>query len=45
MLTKHLRNYKINFIKEPKNMNAWGIRVAHVSYPENNLIEFFSNLS
>ena len=36
---------KVSFLTEPKDMNAWGIRVAHFRDTENNLIEVFSNLS
>ncbi len=35
---------KIAFLTEPKDMKAWGIRVAHFRDAENNLIEIFSNL-
>jgi len=36
---------KIAFLTEPKDMKAWGIRVAHFRDAENNLIEIFSNLA
>jgi len=32
------------FLTEPKDMTAWGIRVAHFRDPENNLIELYSEL-
>lgn len=35
----------IDFVNEPMDMQAWGIRVAHLRDPENNLIELFSELS
>jgi len=38
-------NEKVIFLTEPKDMKAWGIRVAHFRDTENNLIEIFSNLS
>ena len=41
---KELKNKYIKFITEPKDMEAWGIRVAHFRDPEKNLIEIFSNL-
>jgi len=37
--------YKIAFLTEPRDMKAWGIRVAHFRDTENNLIEIFSNLA
>ena len=40
-----LKAKSIEFITEPKDMKAWGIRVAHLRDPEGNLIEIFSNLS
>lgn len=39
-----LQSKGINFLTEPKDMTAWGIRVAHFRDPENNLIELFSEL-
>jgi len=36
---------KVSFLTEPKDMKAWGIRVAHFRDAENNLIEIFSNIS
>lgn len=39
-----LKNKSIKFITEPKDMVAWGIRVAHFRDPDGNLIEIFSNL-
>lgn len=39
-----LKNKSIEFITEPKDMVAWGIRVAHFRDPDGNLIEIFSNL-
>ena len=35
----------VQFITEPRDMTAWGIRVAHFRDPENNLIELYSELS
>ena len=35
----------VDFITEPKDMIAWGIRVVHFRDPENNLIELYSELS
>jgi len=35
---------RIHFITKPKDMDAWGIRVAHFRDTEDNLIEIFSNL-
>ncbi len=40
-----LQSKGLNFLAEPKDMAAWGIRVAHFRDPENNLIELFSDLS
>jgi len=40
-----LKNKGIQFITEPLDMEAWGIRVAHFRDPENNLIEIFSPLA
>ena len=39
-----LQKNSINFITKPKDMEAWGIRVAHFRDPEGNLLEIFSNL-
>lgn len=39
-----LQNKSINFISQPKDMEAWGIRVAHFRDVEGNLIEIISNL-
>lgn len=39
-----LKTKRIEFIAEPKDMKAWGIRVAHFRDPDGNLIEIFSNL-
>ncbi len=33
---------KVRFLTPPRNMGAWGIRVAHLRDPEGNLIELFS---
>lgn len=41
---EQLKAKSIEFITEPKDMKAWGIRVAHFRDPEGNLIEIFSNL-
>ncbi|MBN2395814.1 MAG: VOC family protein [Candidatus Atribacteria bacterium] len=41
---KSLQNNGVKFLTEPKEMPAWGIRVAHLRDPENNLIELFSEL-
>lgn len=35
----------IEFLAGPRDMVAWGIRVAHFRDPENNLIELYSELS
>ncbi|MBI9068340.1 MAG: VOC family protein [Salinivirgaceae bacterium] len=35
----------VAFISEPKNMSGWGMRVAHLYDPENNLIEIWSELA
>jgi catechol 2,3-dioxygenase-like lactoylglutathione lyase family enzyme len=34
----------VNFINEPKDMPAWGIRVVHFRDTENNLLELYSDL-
>ncbi len=39
-----LKKKKLKFMNEPKDMQAWGIRVVHFRDPENNLIELFSYL-
>jgi catechol 2,3-dioxygenase-like lactoylglutathione lyase family enzyme len=39
-----LRGKGIKFLTEPKDMTAWGIRVAHFRDPDNNLIELYSEL-
>lgn len=39
-----LQSKGVNFLTEPKDMTAWGIRVAHFRDPENNLIELYSEL-
>jgi catechol 2,3-dioxygenase-like lactoylglutathione lyase family enzyme len=39
-----LQNKGVKFLTEPKDMTAWGIRVAHFRDPENNLIELYSEL-
>lgn len=39
-----LRSKGVDFLTEPKDMSAWGIRVSHFRDPENNLIELFSEL-
>jgi predicted enzyme related to lactoylglutathione lyase len=41
---KKLQEKGIHFLTEPKDMLAWGIRVAHFRDPENNLIELFQDL-
>jgi catechol 2,3-dioxygenase-like lactoylglutathione lyase family enzyme len=41
---KSLQNKGIEFLTEPKDMSAWGIRVTHFRDPENNLIELFQDL-
>ncbi|WP_428740208.1 VOC family protein [Tenacibaculum sp.] len=40
-----LQNKGVKFLTEPKDMDAWGIRVVHFRDPENNLIELYSELS
>lgn len=42
---KRLSENGVEFVNEPTDMQAWGIRVAHLRDPENNLIELFSELS
>ncbi|MCD0466058.1 VOC family protein [Flavobacterium sp. ENC] len=39
-----LQNKGVIFLTEPKDMNAWGIRVTHFRDPENNLFELYSDL-
>ncbi len=39
---KTLKDKGVNFIDEPKDMSAWGIRVVHFRDTENNLFELFS---
>lgn len=39
-----LKNKGITFLTEPKDMPAWGIRVAHFRDMEENLFEIFSAL-
>ena len=39
-----LKNKSVTFLAEPKDMKAWGIRVAHFRDPDGNLIEIYSNL-
>lgn len=39
-----LQSKGVTFLTEPKDMPAWGIRVAHFRDPENNLIELYSDL-
>lgn len=39
-----LQSKGVTFLTEPKDMTAWGIRVAHFRDPENNLIELYSDL-
>jgi catechol 2,3-dioxygenase-like lactoylglutathione lyase family enzyme len=34
----------VDFINQPTNMPDWGMRVVHLSDPEENLIEFFTPL-
>ncbi|MEJ5961558.1 VOC family protein [Pedobacter immunditicola] len=41
---ENLKGKGLVFLTEPKDMPAWGIRVAHFRDPENNLIELFSEL-
>ena len=41
---ENLKGKGVVFLTEPKDMPAWGIRVAHFRDPENNLIELFSTL-
>lgn len=40
-----LKKKGVVFLTEPKDMTAWGIRVAHFRDTENNLIEIYSELS
>ena len=39
-----LQNKSVNFISQPKDMEAWGIRTANFRDREGNLIEIISNL-
>jgi lactoylglutathione lyase len=39
-----LKDKGVLFLTEPKDMTAWGIRVAHFRDPENNLFELYSDL-
>lgn len=39
-----LQSKGVQFLTEPKDMAAWGIRVTHFRDPENNLIELYSEL-
>lgn len=41
---ENLKGKCVVFLTEPKDMPAWGIRIAHFRDPENNLIELFSTL-
>jgi lactoylglutathione lyase len=41
---KELKSKGVQFLNEPKDMAAWGIRVTHFRDPENNLIELHSLL-
>lgn len=41
---ENLKDKGVVFLTEPKDMSAWGIRVAHFRDPENNLIELFSEI-
>ena len=41
---ENLKGKGVVFLTEPKDMPAWGIRIAHFRDPENNLIELFSTL-
>lgn len=39
-----LRQKEVVFMTEPKDMPAWGIRVAHFRDTENNLLEIYASL-
>lgn len=39
-----LKEKGVKFITEPKDMPDWGIRVAHLRDPEQNLIEIYHDL-
>lgn len=39
-----LKSKGIDFLNEPKDMQAWGIRVVHFRDTENNLFELYSEL-
>lgn len=41
---KEMLKKGVSFVTEPTDMPDWGIRVAHLRDPENNLIEIFNNL-
>lgn len=41
---QELKNRGVEFLDEPRDMEAWGIRVAHFRDPEHNLIEIFQEL-
>lgn len=41
---ERLKNKGVSFLTEPKDMPAWGIRVAHFRDSEGNLMEIFSAL-
>lgn len=41
---KKLKDKKIQFFTEPKDMSGWGMRTAHFRDPEGNVIEIFSEL-
>lgn len=41
---QNLKQKGVHFLTEPKDMQAWGIRVAHIRDTEDNLIEFFQDL-
>ena len=39
-----LKEKGVKFMAEPKDMPDWGIRVAHLRDPEQNLIEIYNDL-
>lgn len=39
-----LKSKGVDFLNEPKDMQAWGIRVVHFRDTENNLFELYSEL-
>ncbi len=41
---QNLKDKGLTFINEPKDMEAWGIRVVHFRDTENNLFELYSEL-